>query len=239
MKLIPVIFIAFLLSLAKPGLGQGFTNLDFESAILVPVPDDPYGAVQFSEAFPGWTESHGGFDPNALYNNVFLDSAGFSIVDHDWTNSSGYDLIHGGFIDGNYTAILQAGYGSSGMPTDVSLSQTGLVPAGMQSLRFDAFQTVDAGTPVIPLQVTLDGLPLPLVAISNRLNSTVYGADISAWQNQTAQLTFTVIAENPHVGNQYLYLDAIQFSIQPVPETGTFALTVLGALLLGFQRRQS
>jgi hypothetical protein len=51
-------------------------------------------------------------------------------------------------------------------------------------------------------------------------------------------LAFTVFAENPHLDNQYLYLDAIQFSTQSIPEPSAFALAALGALFLGFCRRR-
>src|ERR1035438_8883011 len=110
-KLISIIFTAALLSLAESGFAQGFVNLNFESATLVPVSGDPYGSVQFAQAFPGWTATYvgGGISTNALYNNVFLNSAGISIIDHNWTNSFGSSFILGGLIQENYTAILQAG----------------------------------------------------------------------------------------------------------------------------------
>lgn len=210
---------------------QGFVNLDFESATLVPVSGDPYGAVQFSKAFPGWAESSGTFDVNALSNNIFLDSSGISIINSGFKNG----LTAGGVIQGNYTAILQAGYGSSGMPTDMSLSQTGLVPLGTQSLQFEAFQAVDGASAIIPFGVMLGGQDLSLTVISNTLNYTLYGADVSAWAGQTAQLSFTVFTENPHLDNQYLYLDAIQFSSSPVPEPSELAFAALGAFLFGFR----
>jgi len=49
-------------------------------------------------------------------------------------------------------------------------------------------------------------------------------------------LAFTVFAENPHVDDQYLYLDAIQFSPQSVPEPSAFALATLGAFFFSFRR---
>ena len=223
MKLIPVIFTAALLSLAEMGFAQGFINLDFESAKMVPA-GGYY--VQFDKAFPGWT----GNVSLALSNTIALDSSGISIINSGFNN---YGLIAGGVIQGNYTAILQAGMGG-----DTSLSQTGLVPASAQSLQFDALQAVDGASAIIPFQVTLGGQPLSLIVISNMLNYTLYGADVSAWAGQTAQLSFTVFAENPHLDNQYLYLDAIQFSSSPIPEPSEFALAALGALFLGFRRRK-
>ena len=47
-----------------------FTNLNFESAVLIPQSGDPYYRVQFAAAFPGWTAYVGGVPQNlALYNN--------------------------------------------------------------------------------------------------------------------------------------------------------------------------
>jgi hypothetical protein len=50
-----------------------------------------------------------------------------------------------------------------------------------------------------------------------------------------AELDFTVPAGNPHVNNNYVFLDSIQFSNLPVPEPGILGLSALGALLLGWR----
>jgi hypothetical protein len=240
-KLISIIFTAALLSLAQLGFAQGFVNLGFESATLVPVPGDPYGSVQFAQAFPGWAGTAGGIPlSGALTNNVFLNQAGISIIDHNWTNSAGYKN-GGGYppigelIQGHYTAILYSGLVGFQTAGDTTLSQTGLVPAGTASLQFRAFEGFD---PLGSFAVTLGGQNLSLVTISNSLNYTLYGADISAWAGQTAQLAFTVFAESPYQVNEYLYLDAIQFSTQSIPEPGAFVLAALGTLFLGFSRRR-
>ena len=75
-KLISIIFTAALLSLAEACFAQGFVNLNFESASLVPIPGDAYNRVQFAQAFPGWTGTVGGVQQTlALSNNLFLDSS--------------------------------------------------------------------------------------------------------------------------------------------------------------------
>lgn len=219
---------------------QGFINLNFESATLVPVPGDLYNRVQFAQAFSGWTGTVGGVQQTlALSNNVYLDSAGIAIIDHNWTNSAAYK--NGGFyppvsglIQGNYTAILMSGLDlQTYQIEDATLSQTGQVPLGTQSLQFKAYEAFDS---LGSFAVTLGGQNLSLVTISNALNYTLYGANVSQWAGQTVELAFTVFAENPHVNDEYLYLDAIQFSTQPVPEPSAFALTAFGTLLLGFRR---
>lgn len=221
---------AFLVGTQCPTCGQGtFENLDFESASLVPA-----GGlnVQFAPAFPGWTGTVGGGQQSlALYNTIYLDTSGISIIDNSYSSGG---LIPGGVIQGSYTAILQAGYGS-GVPADTSLSQTGLVPLGVHSLQFEALQAVDGASAVIPFGVTLGGQTLSLVPLGSGANYTLYGADVSSWAGQTAQLSFTVFAERPHLNNQYLYLDAIQFSDQAVPEPSVIGLSALGALLLGWR----
>lgn len=86
--------------------GQGtFQNLGFETAVLVPVPIDGYGRVQFDSAFPNWTGYVGGVpQTRALYNNAFMDSSGIGIIGSGWTNALG---LSGGVISGNYTAICR------------------------------------------------------------------------------------------------------------------------------------
>ncbi len=83
--------------------------------------------------------------------------------------------------------------------------------------------------------VTLGGQTLSLVPLQAGANYILYGADIHAWEGQTAALNFTAFAQRPHIGDTYLYLDSIEFSDQAVPEPSIFGLTALGALLLGWR----
>lgn len=210
--------------------GQDFQDLDFESATLVPVSGDAYGGVQFAQAFPGWTVTIvGAIDTNALYNNVFLDSAGIAIIDH--TSS-----FSGGVIEGDYTAVLQSGLGNTAsgpIPADVTLSQTGSIPAGTKSLQFTANEWFDASG---SFAVTLGGQTLSLTVLGSGSNYTLYGADVSQWAGQSAQLAFTVFGENPHVNDETLFLDAIQFSPQSIPEPSNFALSALAGSFFGLRR---
>jgi len=214
---------------------QAFTDLNFESATMVPASGF---YVQFNQAFPGWTGTVDGVQQAlVLSNEVYLDSAGISIIDNNWTNSTAHlSGFPGGVIQGNYTAILMSGntLGANPQPADTTLSQTSLVPIGIQSLQFEAYQVFDS---LGAFTVTLDGQNLSLIVISNTLNYTLYSANISAWAGQTAQLSFNVLGENPHVDDEYLYLDSIQFSTQSVPEPGELDLVALGTLFLGFRRR--
>lgn len=200
-----------------------FQNLGFESVSTIPIPGDAYGRVQFSPALPGWTGYIGGVvETKALYDNQFLDSSGIGILEQH--------SIFAQPINGNYTALLEAGFGLlSGQPAAAELSQTGIVPIGTQSLLFEgrAF-----GTP--SFTVALGGQTLSLVTLLARPNSTLYGADVHNLAGQLAELTFTVYPESPHINDNYLYLDSIQFSTQPVPEPGPVVMMIgLSALIFG------
>ena len=222
--------LALLLSAWGASGQDNFQNLGFESAVLVPTSAN---MVQFAPAFPGWTGSEGGVAlGTALYNFWYLDSSAITILDHGWPSSLGVT----GPIAGNYSALLQAGIGGPGQgtPADTTLSQTGLVPAGAKSLQFKAYDPFDL-SPFVPLVVTLGGQRLSLTPLASGANYTLYGADIHALAGATAELDFTVPAGNPHVNNNYVFLDSIQFSTVAIPEPGVFGLFALGALLLGWR----
>jgi len=216
--------VGFSLVLIGGASGQGFVNLDFESATLVPVGNE---AVQFPQAFPGWTVSILGSPiAAALYNNMFLDSAGICLID---TKGALADTV----IDGLYTALLESGlaYPSNvAVASDITLSQTGLVPLGTQSLQFKAKPGFDLSG---RFAVTLGGQSLSLTTLGSGTNYALYAANVSQWAGQTAQLSFTVFGEIPHVNDEGLFLDDIQFSpesVSVVPPV-TLSATTAGANL--------
>jgi hypothetical protein len=206
---------------------QGFVNLDFEHPIL-PLPTSS-GNVLAANAIPGWTVYYGNSNnPTAAaqpimgYDTVSL--GGAAVILEDTNAPSGIPLP----IQGNYSVLLEgSAYSTAPLPV-ASIGQTGTVPITAQSLTF--FGNLAANTQGQNLQVTFNGQPLSFMDISNTLNYTIWGADISAYAGQTGQLLFTT----PVLG--YALLDNIQFSFLPVPEPSTFALTALGALFLGFNR---
>jgi len=200
-----------------------FQNLGFESASLVPIPGDPDDRVQFGNAFPGWVGYVGDVPQTAaLYNRIYLDTSGISIVDHSFG-------LFSGVIEGNFTALLIAGVtGVFATPADTTLSQTSLVPVSAESLRFRAYSPSG-----FPLKVVLGGQQLSLTPLESGTNYTLYGADVHAWQGQIAQLDFILHAQRPHVDNNYLLLDSIQLSPQAIPEPSAFGLLGLGVLCFG------
>ena len=198
--------VVFSLVLISRASAQSFLNLDFESATLVPVGTTSQ-YVQFAPAFPGWTASIvSPFNTNALYDNAYLDSAGISIID------SKAQSLAGAVIDGVYTALLQSGLGyttNGAIVSDTTLSQTGLVPSDAKSLQFKAAASGK-------FAVTLGGQALSLAILGGGTNFTLYGANVGQWAGQTAQLGFTIFGDRPHVNDEGLLLDDIQFSPQSV-----------------------
>jgi hypothetical protein len=213
-----IILVILLLFLWQTGFSQGFVNLNFESAQIIPIPDGDFGpeTIATSNAVPGWTVYYGFSGTSQqqtemTYNDFALGSTFVTLF-----------ATNGQQIAGNFSVYLQGG---STAPA-ASISQTGLVPVGSQSLLFDA----QPGVPSL-LTVSLGGQNISFNAISNGPNYTLYGGDISAFAGQTEQLMFSALEEN---GNDW-NIDNIQFSTSPVPEPSELALGALGALLLGFR----
>jgi len=201
-----------------------FVNLGFESANLTPTPPGGSGGfVPISQGLPGWDGYLGTNQRSSvLHNNLTIGGANISILGSQWTPSS--------ILEGGYTVALQAG-GFSSSFVNASISQTGLVPFGSQSIFFKA-----AG---INFSVSFGGQDLSLIPVVVENNYTLYGGDISQFANQSGLLTFTSLSVPTNQFNT-VYLDSIQFSTSLVPEPSTFALTGIGALLLGvFCQRNS
>jgi len=209
---------------AGGSFGQAFINLDFESATLVPIPGDPFGRVQFSPAFPGWSAFYNSSPLSSttpvLYNNLFLGTSTLALLDQNFPAVS---------VISNFTAVLQGGTGPSSPA--VSLAQTGLVPTDSLSLRFMA-RTLRADNNGLPetFIVSMNGQALPFFTLQNLGDHRLYGADISAFAGQTAELRFTQLSGPTFFDN--MSLDNISFSTVAVPEPGTCALLGLGGALL-------
>lgn len=204
--------------------GQGFINLNFESAVPVPIAGDPGGRVQFGPAFPGWS---------AYYNSTPFSSTEPVTYNNPTLGDQALGLVTPAFFNGsisNVSALLQGSL-SEGSP-DVSLAQTALVPAGTASLRFLAYQR-----PTASFVVSLNGQPLSYSLVQNLGNFSEYGVNIPAFAGQIAELRFTQRSRVPFA-NSFL-LDNISFSPVPVPEPGTWALLGLGGAAALLLRRKA
>jgi len=204
-------------SLAK---AQGtFQDLNFEEANIVTIPGQLY-AVTVANALPGWTVDYGTAQQTQIfYNAPAVGSTQVTLY------ASGYPGFPGPILDGNFSLLLQGGE-VNGVPTAASISQTGQIPSGTQSIFFDVGSS---GNVLLP-EVFIGNDELSLFPVGSGANYTIYGGNISAWAGQTEQVTFS----SP--GGNFL-LDDISFSPMAVPEPNTLALTGLGALLFGLYRR--
>jgi hypothetical protein len=129
-------------------------------------------------------------------------------------------------IDGNYSVILSGGLSASA----ASISQTGLIPAGTESLLFEA--QPDLGT----LDVLVGTQIIPFAAIGSGPNYTFfYAANISAWAGETEQITFSALED--FSGPNNWEIDDVSFSPNTVtPEPNTLALLLMGAGAFSLRR---
>jgi len=211
------------LSLKQNVGAQGFANLNFESANVSGY--SPNSDVPTTSALPGWSAyfaNSSGTDvlTQVLYDRISLGGYTISIID---SNAPVF-----GPIQGTYSAFLFGGGGSGGL-VSASISQTGLVPVGTESLLFDAYVSGAA------LSVTLGGQTIAMAPLQNISNYTLYGGNIpSDLAGQSEALTFT---EPPAIGIQpsMLELDNIQFSNSSIPEPSTLGLSALCGMFLAWR----
>jgi hypothetical protein len=219
--------------LAESGFAQSFVNLNFENAHFTVDSSGTFfggifgsSAVYASNAIPGWTPYLGGVPQTDIVSNGA--TAGSAMVSLQGTNTTVFFAEPA--LQGRWSIFLQGFSGNTnaltgGTPIVASIGQTGQIPLTANSVLFWGY---------FPYQnnftLTFNGQDLSLITISNALNYTAYGADVSAFAGQTGQLLFSAGA------NTYAELDNISFSTLPVPEPSAFALATLGALFLGFRR---
>jgi hypothetical protein len=208
------------------GLGT-FQNLDFESANIPP--STPIASfVPISDALPGWngefidtSTSVGEPTAQAVYDGISTGGPGISLIDD---NSPGAEPLQG-----NYSVFL---FGGGNNPLySASISQTGTVPAGTQSLQFDAYVSG------APFAVTLGGQTIDMIPLDTFAHYTLWGDNIpSALAGQSETLSFI---EPPATGTQpsMFELDNIVFSPSSIPEPNSLALTGIGGLLFALYRR--
>ena len=187
--------------------GQGFQNLNFESAFNLPGNPGNGESVSVANALPGWTAYDGEF----AYPNIYY-------VSNNLLGSATSVELEGGSLalSGDYSVELFLGG---------SISQTGLVPENADALEFEASSSPN-------LYVSLDGQNLSYSAIFQGSGYTVYAANIPvSTEGQVEALTFSIQGSGQSV------LDDIEFTTDSVPEPSQYALIGLGAALFGLYRR--
>ncbi len=195
--------------------GQGFLNLDFESAYNLPGNPGSGIPVPVTDALPGWTVDDG--DISIYYASNGFSGAGTSV------EFEGGSLA----LSGNFSAELF---------DDGSISQAGLVPGNAESLQFEAEGPGAGGSlGASGFSVTLGGQTLSLSTLSDGPDYDVYGANIPAGLiGQTEPLSF--ICQG--VGSGGVRLDNIEFSTMGVPEPAEWMLMALGGVLYGVRWRR-
>ena len=203
--------------LSGNGQSQGFVNLNFESARIIPDPNGefyPY-SIAITNALPGWSGS-ADFQGDITYNAPALGSCAVVL----WATN-------GLQISGNYSVLLQGGVGPSAY-----ISQTARVPLGTESLLFEA-QQLTGWALLSALVVSLGGQEIQYSAISTGPNYTLYGGNVPfGLAGQEDQLTFTCLGGAAGLANNWT-IDNIQFSSSSIPEPSVLGLTTLGSLLFG------
>ena len=216
-----VIPIMLVLTLKQNVGAQGFVNLNFESANVSGYSPDSRD-VPTTSALPGWTAYYSnasgtGVTSQVWYDGISLGGYMISIID---SNAPSF-----GPISGRYSAFL---FGT--VQISSSITQTGLVPAGTESLLFDGYVSG------APFTVTLGDQTIAMAPLQTFSNYTLYGGNIpSALDGQSEALTFT---EPPAVGVQpsMFELDNIQFSNSSVPEPSALGLSALCGIFIACRR---
>lgn len=223
MRLVAIVSCVF--SVISQLKGQGFANLDFESA-SIPNGTQPSSLLPVGTALPGWTVNVGSVSNGTVtipYDGISLGGAVISVLD----TNAGLGFVP---LQGKYSAAL-----FGGSSTVATIDQTGLVPIGSKSLQLAAC-SVGASFVVTLGGQTINMVPLTQVPTAGFPASyTIYGGDVSSFAGLTEQLSISELTPAGTSPSE-LFLDNIVFSASPVPEPQIWALLLCGAGLFAFHR---
>jgi hypothetical protein len=212
------ILVILLLVLKHHVDAQGFVNLNFESANVSGYPINS-SDVPINSALPGWSGFYGGNPTSQVwYDGISTGGNMISLVD----NNAAISPFHA--IQGNYSAFLFGGDDLS-----ASISQTGVISAGTQSLTMEAWEY--GSSPI----VAINGQPINMIPLETTSYYTVYGGSIPSFDvGPSVTLSFTAPLEEP----SEFELDNILFSTSVLtPEPSIVALAGIGGLLFGARKR--
>lgn len=223
MKLILKYVLATALGCAA-ACGQGFINLDFEQAVVQPLPPDNI-FLDWTMAVPGWSHSDGASTSFVYYQQEHLGEQQIFLL----MDSTSPVWAPGTQLDGEYSLAFASGVQSTDPASDwvnAFIAQTGDVPGSARSLRLLATG---------PFQVFLGGKEIVMFS----LGDNAYGGDISAFAGSTAELKIVNTASAGDI-HYYSVVDDIVFSSEPIPEPTTGLLIWLGGgVLISFRFRRT
>jgi len=206
------------LALCGPVQGADFVNLDFEQAQAPNLPGGGLVFLDWGAGAPGWTHSAGADTGSIFYGTVHVGVT-------QWFALTSAQSLPNLLLSGRYSFAFNSGFET--LPPNsnfvhATLSQTGTVPAGTQSLRLRALG---------PLAVFLGDQPVPLLSLGGDL----YAGDIHAFSGQTHELRLVNLSDD--LGHA-VAVDDIVFSALPVPELPTLPLFALGLAALAAAGRR-
>ena len=223
MKTTKLITMMFMIAtgIAQTVISQGFVNLDFENATVVPtVPT--YGWLDWGLAVPGWSHSAGGDTQHVFWGSEHLGLSQYYLL----MDSTSPVYAPNTQLDGAYSLALasgiQNGADMSSPWVNAYISQTGSIPLGTQSLEMLATG---------PFQVFVGGVNIPMYP----LGGNRYGGDISGFAGTMAEVKIMNTATTVHAPT---VVDDILFSPAAVPEPSSAALLISGMALLMYRRHE-
>ena len=188
-----------------------FVNLNFEDATT---PLNPV-TVAAASAIPGWTPYFYGRD-TISYNSMSIGDQNLVL----W--GPGVGSMESKILNGSYSLelhIASFGFGN------VGIGQTGQLPPGSNWLLFN-------GHPQTSLQVTFGGEVLSYTRLRTREGYDVFGADISVFSGQTAELRFNALGSPLNFPGGLI--DDIRFSA--IPEPTITSIAAAGIAIFGLNR---
>lgn len=198
-------------------------------------PEDAYQPISSLSAFPYWTVREDSTVCTAVWGvPVALDETSVALV------SAGYSPIAGSYSV-QLSAYADVPVGAPGYYRSSSISQTGLIPFGTQSIRFLMASPSQAGAVQPNPVVTLNGVPISISELSRSGGIISMGGNIGAFAGTAATLAFScqAIQGAPFPANENIFnLDNIQFSTLSVPEPKALTVIGVGVLLTCLCRRR-
>jgi len=211
--------------------GAAFQNLDFEAGPIYPADVSSWMQVQRSDVMPGWTV-RSPYQQYPYSNTALLDYPSVSLIDRN-----AYYTAGGFVLDGERSPLLQAEYNPMGMPAPfpVGISQVGDIPPGTESIFFKGYWWGGQ------MGVSINGTSMTPIALSTGIGAGGFGISVDQWSGQTVELYFWLMPERPDTGWSWWHavggVDAIQFSVEAIPEPTCAAVVLMGGLMLAGWRK--